>query len=188
MLCTGTNYGGRGRRYLLPVQQASASHCVADAGRGNCTHVMLSPCTSSIPPGLSRHLGSPQWPSMLPFHRLMSTTIFLSRPTIFMTLHSIHPPCPWSPSQYTPTFCGSLLQMHCVWTSCKQTLILKWYSTIVSVVGNENVCDLIPDKQVTGYCSHVVVLFTLLHAMVDEVSQSITEEEVVPLQVTSSLW
>ena len=53
--------------------------------------------------GLSRHLRSPQWSSMILFHRLLSSTIFLFSLTIFMSQtlcphHSIHPPYPRSSS------------------------------------------------------------------------------------------
>ena len=42
---------------------------------------------------LSRHLVSPQWSSMVLCHRLLSSAIFLSVATIFMSLSTA--PCPW---------------------------------------------------------------------------------------------
>ena len=57
-----------------------------------CSRIFLSAYFFFFSSELSRHLGSPRWSSMVLHHNLLSSAIFLSSPTVFMSLStaSIH--------------------------------------------------------------------------------------------------
>ena len=61
----------------MPMTKQTVGTAVLDS---SMLHIFFFSC------GLSRHLGSPQWSAMVLRHRRLPTAIFLSSPSIFMSL------------------------------------------------------------------------------------------------------